>query len=272
MVGMNPGPFGMAQTGVPFGDVSMVRDFLGIHGPVGKPPRRASAAAGRRVRLPPLRGERNALLGMGPRSLRDGGAVLRARLRGELVPARVHGRVGPEPAAGQAPRGRARAALRGLQRGPLTRRRRSPAVVGGRHRRLRRAARSRGARPRCDDRADPAPEPRQPGGEQRLAGSRRRTAPRARLRAVVAARVASADAPPLDRRAHAAHHGLAVGAQPERDEVHPHGGVAPAARTRPSATASLRRSSSASPCTSSGRSGSSGATCRSSRSPPRCSS
>lgn len=39
MVGMNPGPFGMAQTGVPFGDVTMVRDFLGIAGPVGKPPR-----------------------------------------------------------------------------------------------------------------------------------------------------------------------------------------------------------------------------------------
>ena len=38
MVGMNPGPFGMAQTGVPFGDVTMVRDFLGIQGPVGKPP------------------------------------------------------------------------------------------------------------------------------------------------------------------------------------------------------------------------------------------
>jgi single-strand selective monofunctional uracil DNA glycosylase len=37
MVGMNPGPFGMAQTGVPFGDVRMVRDFLGIEGPVGKP-------------------------------------------------------------------------------------------------------------------------------------------------------------------------------------------------------------------------------------------
>jgi single-strand selective monofunctional uracil DNA glycosylase len=37
MVGMNPGPFGMAQTGVPFGDVEMVRDFLGITGPVGKP-------------------------------------------------------------------------------------------------------------------------------------------------------------------------------------------------------------------------------------------
>jgi len=39
MVGMNPGPFGMAQTGVPFGDVAMVRDFVGITGDVGKPPR-----------------------------------------------------------------------------------------------------------------------------------------------------------------------------------------------------------------------------------------
>ena len=37
LVGINPGPFGMAQTGVPFGDVAMVRDFLGITGPVGRP-------------------------------------------------------------------------------------------------------------------------------------------------------------------------------------------------------------------------------------------
>ncbi len=37
LVGMNPGPFGMAQTGVPFGEVSMVRDFLGIDAPVKKP-------------------------------------------------------------------------------------------------------------------------------------------------------------------------------------------------------------------------------------------
>lgn len=36
-VGMNPGPFGMAQTGVPFGDVTMVRDFLGIRGTVRRP-------------------------------------------------------------------------------------------------------------------------------------------------------------------------------------------------------------------------------------------
>uniref|UniRef100_A0A8D2AFQ4 Single-strand-selective monofunctional uracil-DNA glycosylase 1 n=1 Tax=Sciurus vulgaris TaxID=55149 RepID=A0A8D2AFQ4_SCIVU len=37
-LGMNPGPFGMAQTGVPFGEVSMVRDWLGIGGSVSTPP------------------------------------------------------------------------------------------------------------------------------------------------------------------------------------------------------------------------------------------
>lgn len=36
--GMNPGPFGMAQTGVPFGEIGYVRDWLGIEGPVDKPP------------------------------------------------------------------------------------------------------------------------------------------------------------------------------------------------------------------------------------------
>lgn len=39
LLGMNPGPFGMAQTGVPFGDVAMVRDFIGITAKVGKPKR-----------------------------------------------------------------------------------------------------------------------------------------------------------------------------------------------------------------------------------------
>lgn len=37
-IGMNPGPFGMAQTGVPFGDVGFVRDWMGIEAPVGRPP------------------------------------------------------------------------------------------------------------------------------------------------------------------------------------------------------------------------------------------
>jgi len=39
LVGMNPGPFGMAQTGVPFGEVELVRDWLGIEEKVGTPPR-----------------------------------------------------------------------------------------------------------------------------------------------------------------------------------------------------------------------------------------
>lgn len=38
-LGMNPGPFGMAQTGVPFGEVAAVRDWLGIEEPVGRPAR-----------------------------------------------------------------------------------------------------------------------------------------------------------------------------------------------------------------------------------------
>lgn len=38
LLGMNPGPFGMAQTGVPFGDVALVRDFLAVTGEVSAPP------------------------------------------------------------------------------------------------------------------------------------------------------------------------------------------------------------------------------------------
>ncbi|MFN7141849.1 MAG: hypothetical protein ACK4UN_21220, partial [Limisphaerales bacterium] len=36
-LGMNPGPFGMVQTGIPFGEVAAVRDWLGIHARIGKP-------------------------------------------------------------------------------------------------------------------------------------------------------------------------------------------------------------------------------------------
>ncbi|HYC00772.1 MAG TPA: uracil-DNA glycosylase family protein [Candidatus Limnocylindrales bacterium] len=39
LVGMNPGPFGMTQTGVPFGHVPLVRDWLGIRAQIGRPPR-----------------------------------------------------------------------------------------------------------------------------------------------------------------------------------------------------------------------------------------
>lgn len=36
-LGMNPGPWGMSQTGVPFGEVTIVRDWLAISGEVGRP-------------------------------------------------------------------------------------------------------------------------------------------------------------------------------------------------------------------------------------------
>ncbi len=36
-LGMNPGPWGMAQTGVPFGEVAAVRDWLGLEGTVRRP-------------------------------------------------------------------------------------------------------------------------------------------------------------------------------------------------------------------------------------------
>jgi single-strand selective monofunctional uracil DNA glycosylase len=37
LLGMNPGPWGMAQTGVPFGEVGAVRDWLGVRGCVHPP-------------------------------------------------------------------------------------------------------------------------------------------------------------------------------------------------------------------------------------------
>ncbi|MBI9085709.1 MAG: single-stranded DNA-binding protein [Desulfobacterales bacterium] len=37
LLGMNPGPWGMAQTGVPFGEVSVVSGWLGIKAPVNRP-------------------------------------------------------------------------------------------------------------------------------------------------------------------------------------------------------------------------------------------
>ncbi|XAL99262.1 single-stranded DNA-binding protein [Phycisphaeraceae bacterium D3-23] len=37
LLGMNPGPWGMAQTGAPFGEVAAVRDYLQLDAPIGKP-------------------------------------------------------------------------------------------------------------------------------------------------------------------------------------------------------------------------------------------
>lgn len=37
LIGMNPGPFGMAQVGVPFGEIEFVRDWMGVRGDVTSP-------------------------------------------------------------------------------------------------------------------------------------------------------------------------------------------------------------------------------------------
>ena len=37
LIGMNPGPWGMTQTGIPFGEVTAVRDWLKIEAPVDRP-------------------------------------------------------------------------------------------------------------------------------------------------------------------------------------------------------------------------------------------
>lgn len=38
LIGMNPGPYGMAQCGVPFGEIRHVKEWLGIHTTIGTPP------------------------------------------------------------------------------------------------------------------------------------------------------------------------------------------------------------------------------------------
>ena len=37
LVGMNPGPWGMAQTGIPFGEIKAVKQWMGIEAPVSAP-------------------------------------------------------------------------------------------------------------------------------------------------------------------------------------------------------------------------------------------
>lgn len=36
-LGMNPGPFGMVQTGIPFGEIAAVRDWMQLHAPIARP-------------------------------------------------------------------------------------------------------------------------------------------------------------------------------------------------------------------------------------------
>ena len=110
LVGMNPGPFGMAQTGVPFGEVGLVRDWLGDRRAGRQAGSRAPEAAGRGLRLYATRGLGPAAVGLRARSLREARALLRALLRRELLPAALPRSERSQPHARQTARRRARAA------------------------------------------------------------------------------------------------------------------------------------------------------------------
>jgi single-strand selective monofunctional uracil DNA glycosylase len=80
-IGMNPGPFGMTQTGVPFGEIAAVRDWMGIREPVGKPEREHPKRPVRRFRLPAVRSQRPTALGPLRAALWQGGGLFPRSLR-----------------------------------------------------------------------------------------------------------------------------------------------------------------------------------------------
>ena len=145
LLGMNPGPFGMMQTGVPFGEIAAVRDWMGIRARVDKPehehPKRPiegfdckrSEVSGRRL--------------WGWAAARFGAAqsVLRRLVRAQLLPARVPRSVRPQLHAGQAAGAVARPGARRVRPSPRRGTHDARAAVGDRRRRVSR----RSASARC---------------------------------------------------------------------------------------------------------------------------
>ena len=81
LLGMNPGPFGMVQTGVPFGEISSVRDWLGIDAPVVRPRQQHPKRLIEGFDCTPARGQRRAAVGLGAGALPHPQGLLQA-LRG----------------------------------------------------------------------------------------------------------------------------------------------------------------------------------------------
>ena len=183
MVGMNPGPFGMAQTGVPFGDVAMVRDFVGSPA-ASAAAARASAPAGRRASTA-RRSEVSGTRFWGWARDRFGTAE---RFFDRVFVANWCPLVFMEESG----RNRTPDKLPASERAPLfaacddalvADRRGAAAEARRRRRPLCRAARASGARRRRGNRADPPPEPGEPRGERELGWPRGRGSARARVRA-----------------------------------------------------------------------------------------
>ena len=97
LLGMNPGPWGMAQTGVPFGEIDAVRNYLKIETRIDKPsvehpkrPIEGFACQRSEVSGKPLCA-----------SLSQSCRLLRRAFRFELLPACLHGRRCEKRDAGQ---------------------------------------------------------------------------------------------------------------------------------------------------------------------------
>ena len=168
LVGMNPGPFGMAQTGVPFGDVAMVRDFLGIAGPVGRParehPRRP--ITGFACTRSEVSGTR--FWGWARDRFSTAERFFDRVFVANWCPLVFMDESGRNRTPDKLPAARARSALPRLRRGTREDRRRAAAGARRRHRPLRRATSARGSRRRDSHREHPAPEPGEPRREPRL--------------------------------------------------------------------------------------------------------
>ena len=113
VVGMNPGPFGMCQTGVPFGDARLVSEYLHVGGEVEQPwrvhpkrPIHGFKCKRREVRLEaggwrlglltsvgalPLPGERAEAVGVGAVQVAQSQRLLSPFFCVQLLSARLHG-------------------------------------------------------------------------------------------------------------------------------------------------------------------------------------
>ena len=226
MVGMNPGPFGMAQTGVPFGDVAMVRDFLGITGPVGKPPREhpLRPVAGFACTRSEVSGTR--FWGWARDRFGTAERFFDRVFVANWCPLVFMEASGQEPHPGQAPGERARRALLGVRRALA----RVVEVLASAARRRRRPLRGAAcsARARLATCGSAASSIRARRARRRIATG---PPPSTRqLRALgfepAAAKPSGADSVATVRRPTTVElmllaHGPALGAQPERHEVHP---------------------------------------------------
>ena len=184
-LGMNPGPFGMTQTGVPFGDVALVRDWLQIECAVRAPahahPRRP--IEGFACRRREVSGSR--LWGLFRDRFGDPAAFFgdARQLVVNYCPLMFLEQSRPQPHPGQVAGGGAHPPARAVRPPPAADRAATSPALAGRRRGIRHPGRPPGRRPgarwarRANSRAtpplpaNPASQPGQPRRQPRLGGT-----------------------------------------------------------------------------------------------------